>query len=150
MFEIVLNNKRSKYRDKPVMNIDVNDPCSWEEVKDKPETLENVEQRVNDIERKVTNISYVKSGLIPTSGWMTKTGYYEIDITVSGLDVTNASVTIDADTSDVTSVDDLTSINDSWNKILKIFATTNKLNVVATELPSIAIPLKIKVDRHIT
>lgn len=69
MFEIVLNNKKSKYRDKPIMNIDV---------------------------------------------------------------------------------DDLTSINDSWNKILKIFATTNNLNVVATEIPTVAIPLKIKVDRYTT
>lgn len=136
MFEIVLNNKKSKYRDKPVMNIDVNDPCSWEELKDKPVIQEN--------------ISYVKSSSIPTSGWETKTGYYEINIAVSSLDVTNASVLIDVDTSDVTSVDDLTSINYFWNKILKIFVTTNNLYVVATEIPNVAIPLKIKVDRHTT
>ena len=136
MFEVILINKKSKYREKPVMNIDADDPCSWEELKDKPVIQEH--------------ISYVKSSSIPTSGWETKTGCYEINIAVSGLDVTSASVLIDVDTSDVISADELTDINDSWNKILKIFATTNNLYVVATEIPNVAIPLKIKVDRYTT
>lgn len=177
MFEIILNDKKSKYREKPVMDIDVEDPCSWEELKDKPVIPENVghiEQRLSGVELRVEsiesemkndttladaksyvdgklkNISYIKSSSIPTSGWATKTGYYEINITVSGLDVTNASVIIDADTSGITDINTITNIDESWSKVVKIVASTNKLYVAATEIPSVAIPLKILVVRYTT
>ena len=63
MFEIVLNNKKSKYRDKPVMNIDVNDPCSWEEVKDKV-MYEALQKKFSISELKEKLLNTIKSRVV--------------------------------------------------------------------------------------
>lgn len=115
------------------------------------DNLNNIEQGVEDCASAINTLETVKleelvlSLTIPTSGWSGSSAPYTININASGVKASDTPI-IGIVQSGTYATDK--QIRDAWSYIARITAASNKLNVTADVIPSIAIPIQVRCVRH--
>ena len=86
------------------------------------------------------------SATIPTTGWSNpQTGLYSVSVSVSGMLSTDSDGHVGVAQTGTESTDK--AIRAAANKVVRISAGNDSITVYATEIPSVAIPIRIEVFR---
>lgn len=81
-------------------------------------------------------------GWTAAAGTAGQVGYYK-DVTVNNLGITsNSTPILCVDMGNVTSANDITSLNEAWSKIYRFTTSNNSIRFYSTESISVAIPVK--------
>lgn len=108
-----------------------------------PTTDNQTLETTADNKLKVKSVVNIYTATIPTENWTGTEAPYTIQITVNGL-TENSNVDLDLDLSN-TLYENIETIQSCYAKIYRAVNGNNTLTIYASEIPTIAIPIKLKV-----
>ena len=110
---------------------------------DKSTGISITESQISDFGSYVTDVSTEYTGTIPTTSWTGASAPYTKAVTVLGITATDKPI-IDLDLSS-SDYADVASIETAWSKVYRAVTSTDTITFYASEVPTIAIPITIKV-----